>query len=93
VTAQDALRIGLANRVFPRASLLEQAVKTAQRIAERGPVAIALCRRLMLNTQDMDLSRANAAEQNAFGVVVSSDDAQEGMAAFMAKRPPQFKGR
>jgi enoyl-CoA hydratase len=93
IPAPEALRVGLVNRVFPRADLLENAVQTAQRIAERGPVAVSLARRLLLNTQDMDLARANAAEQNAFGVVVSSEDAQEGMVAFQAKRPPQFKGR
>jgi len=93
INAQDALRIGLANRVFPRATLVEEALKTATRIADKGPVAVRLAREVMLATQDMDLARANTLEAGHFGLSGSTADAQEGMAAFLEKRPPRFSGR
>jgi enoyl-CoA hydratase len=92
ISAQEALRIGLCNRVFPRAALLDEAVKTAQKMASRGPAAVRTARHVILATQDQDLARANALEAQAFGLVASSLDAQEGMTAFVDKRAAAFKG-
>ncbi|MBI5495152.1 MAG: enoyl-CoA hydratase/isomerase family protein [Deltaproteobacteria bacterium] len=93
ISAAEALRIGLCNRVVPRAQLLEGALKTAQRIADRGPCAVRAARDVLLQTQDLDLVRANAFEMTAFGLVSASADSQEGMTAFVEKRPAKFQGK
>ncbi|MEW5850821.1 MAG: enoyl-CoA hydratase-related protein [Myxococcota bacterium] len=93
IPASEALRIGLVNKTFPRASLLDEANKTATKIAEKGPVAVTLARQVILNTEDLDLARANALEQQAFGLAASSTDSQEGMTAFLEKRPAKFTGK
>jgi len=93
LTADEALRIGLANRVFEPEELVEKALAMGETIAKKGPVAVALAKRVMQQGQDADLSVANALEQNAFGLVFASEDRHEGMAAFLEKRAPVFKGR
>jgi enoyl-CoA hydratase len=91
--ADDALRIGLANRVFEPEELLPKSIEIAESIATRGPVAVALAKRVMQQGQDADIHTANALEQNAFGLAFASDDRVEGMSAFLEKRDPKFEGR
>ena len=93
IMAPEALRIGLCNRVFPKAQLLDEAVKTATKMAEKGPMAIQLARNVLRTTADLDLVAANAAEQHAFGLAASTADAQEGMGAFLEKRAAKFAGK
>jgi enoyl-CoA hydratase len=87
-------RIGLVNRTYedPEA-LLAAALEAAAKIAEKGPVAVALAKRVMQEGQDADVRTAHALEQHAFGVVFASDDRGEGMDAFLEKRPAKFAGR
>ncbi len=91
--ADEALRIGLANRVFEPEELMPAAIAMGETMASKGPVAVALAKRVMQQGQDADLPTANALEQNAFGLVFASDDRSEGMAAFLEKRDPAFTGR
>jgi enoyl-CoA hydratase len=93
IDAETALRIGLANRLFEPDALLDAALAAAARIAERGPAAVALAKRVMQEGQDADLRVAHALEQQAFGLVFASEDRAEGMDAFLEKRPPRFQGR
>jgi enoyl-CoA hydratase len=92
IDADTALRIGLANRVFPVGDLLEAAVKCGASIAEKGPLAVAAAKRLMIEGQDADVRVAHAMEQSAFGLAFASEDRAEGMRAFLEKRPPAFRG-
>jgi enoyl-CoA hydratase len=87
-------RIGLVNRAFedPEA-LLAAAIAAGEKIAEKGPVAIALAKRVMQEGQDADVRTAHALEQQAFGLSFASADRTEGMDAFLAKRPAKFEGR
>jgi len=91
--ADEVLRIGLANRVVPHDDLLATALQTAESIAAKGPVAVALAKRVIEQGQDADVRTAHAIEQNAFGLVFGTDDHAEGMDAFLEKRDPKFSRR
>ena len=93
IDAETALRIGLVNRVFPPEELVDAAVAAGAAIAERGPLAVAMAKRVMQEGQDADVRVAHRLEQTAFGVVAASEDRDEGMDAFLGKRDPAFKGR
>jgi enoyl-CoA hydratase len=93
VGADDALRIGLVNRVVPQAELLAEVKKLAATIGSKGPVAVSLVKQLLAQGSDADLRTANAMEAQAFGVVFSTADKVEGVAAFLEKRKAAFPGR
>ena len=93
IDAATALRIGLANRIFPPEELVAAAVAAGEGIARKGPLAVALAKRVIQEGQDADLRTAHALEQSAFGLVSASHDRSEGMDAFLAKRDPKFEGR
>ena len=93
IDAETALRIGLANRVFEPEALVDAAVAAGETIAKKGPIAVALAKRVMQEGQGADLHVANALEQQAFGLVFASADRAEGMDAFLERRDPRFEGR
>jgi len=93
LTAEEALRIGLVNRVFEPEALLPRAIAAGETIAAKGPVAVALAKRVIQEGQDAELRQAHALEQQAFGLVFASEDRAEGMDAFLEKRDPVFSGR
>jgi enoyl-CoA hydratase len=93
IKADEAARIGLANRVCEPEELMEVAIGAGQAIAERGPVAIRTAKLVMQQGQDADVRTAHALEQQAFGLVFATDDRIEGTTAFVEKRDPTFKGR
>jgi enoyl-CoA hydratase len=93
IDAETAQRIGLANRVFEPDALVDAAVAAGEKIASKGPVAVALAKRVLHEAQDADTRVAHALEQQAFGLVFASEDRGEGMDAFLDKRPPAFRGR
>ncbi len=93
VKADEALRIGLVNRVHPQAALLPEVKKLAATMADKGPLAVAAVKRLLREGEGAGLRVANALEQSAFGLVFSSEDKQVGVAAFLDKSKPSFPGR
>jgi enoyl-CoA hydratase/carnithine racemase len=93
IKADIALRIGLVNRLFEPDALLAAAMEAAEAIAEKGPVAIAAAKRVILQGQDADSRTAHALEQAAFGVISAGAERVEGMDAFLEKRDPSFKDR
>jgi enoyl-CoA hydratase len=93
IDAATALRIGLANRVYAPEDLLGAALKCGEGIARKGPVAVAAAKRVMQEGQGADVRVAHALEQASFAAVTASDDRNEGMAAFLEKREPKFRGR
>jgi enoyl-CoA hydratase len=93
ITAEEAARIGLVNRVHSPEELMDAALGAGQAIAERGPVAIRIAKRVMQQGQDADVRTAHALEQQAFGLVFATQDRVEGTTAFVEKRDPDFKGR
>ena len=93
IDADQAARIGLVNRVCPPEALLDAALEAGEAIAAVGPLAVAAAKRVLQHGQDADSRAADALEQEAFAAAFASDDRAEGMAAFLAKRAPAFKGR
>jgi len=90
--AQAALRIGLVNAVVPHAELAGKTLDVAKAIAAVGPLAVSACKRVLLRGADVPLTDANALETKAFAELFATGDQREGMAAFLAKRPPVFRG-
>jgi enoyl-CoA hydratase len=89
VDAEEALRIGLVNAVFAPEELLEKTLELARTLAEKSPLVLAAAKQAMNRTLYGDLG----AEAGAFAGLFGSHDQQEGMAAFIEKRPPRFEGR
>jgi enoyl-CoA hydratase len=92
ISAQRAEQIGLVNAVVGEGEALAAATDMAQRIAQRGPVAVREAKRLIARAGDLDLDGGLAAELDASDRVFASDDMLEGARAFFAKRPPDFPG-
>jgi enoyl-CoA hydratase len=92
ISAQRAEQIGLVNAVVDEGEALAAATDMAQRIAQRGPVAVREAKRLIERAGDLDLDAGLAAELDASDRVFASDDMLEGARAFFAKRPPEFPG-
>ena len=95
VPAADALRIGLIDALWPHAELRAGVVALAKRIAANGPLAVAEAKRLVHQGQSTTLEAGLALEQRSFGLLFSTADRREGMAAFTSKprRTPEFKGQ
>lgn len=90
--ATRALAIGLINRVCPPEELMEETRNLARTIMSKGPVAIELAKKSIETGFDLDLSKALLVERSLFAQCFDTEDQKEGMAAFMDKREPEFKG-
>jgi enoyl-CoA hydratase len=93
ISADEAVSIRLANRVFEPEALLPAAIAAGEAVAARGPVATRLAKEVMQQGQDADVRTAHALEQRAFGLSFASEDRVEGTTAFVEKREPVFRGR
>ena len=93
ISAEEALRLGLANRVVSHERLAEEAANLAAELAGRAPVALAQAKRATAVAADADLETGCRFETEAFGVTFATEDRVEGLKAFLEKRPPAWKGR
>ncbi len=93
IDAAEALRLGLVARVVPDELLVEDALALAAVIAAKSPVALRLGKEAVNAAFEMSLTDALAHERKLFYLLFASDDQKEGMAAFLEKRAPDFKGR
>jgi enoyl-CoA hydratase len=93
LTAQEALTAGLVARVVPREAWLEAAKAVARAIAEKGPVAVRLAKESVDRAFEVPLSAGVEAERRSFALARASEDADEGLQAFVEKRKPEFRGR
>ena len=84
--------MGLANHVYPVEKLMEEALAMARSIASKGPVAVRLAKEAIQRGQDLDLDNACVLENDIFAVLFATADQKEGMAAFVEKRSPKFRG-
>ncbi len=92
VGAADALRIGLVSRVFPAAELKAGTEKLARTLLSRGPLALRQALTAVHQGLEMPLEQGLQFEAALFGLLAATEDMKEGMAAFLEKRPAQFKG-
>ncbi|MFT5698641.1 MAG: enoyl-CoA hydratase [Desulforhopalus sp.] len=92
IDCNEALRIGLVNRIFSQEDLLVACRKIADTICMKGPVAVRLCKEAVNNGIEMDLTRGCSYEADLFALCFASDEQKEGMTAFLEKRAPKFEG-
>jgi enoyl-CoA hydratase len=90
--AAEAERAGLTSRTIELDNLLPCALKVARRIAERPPAGVRLAKQAVDTAAEAPLSAGLAAERRAFALAFATDDAREGMTAFIEKRPPRWRG-
>jgi enoyl-CoA hydratase/carnithine racemase len=93
VGAEEALRIGLVNKICALDELLDEARKMAGMICETGPVAIEQAKYAINYGMETDLHTGLAIESNAYWVCIPTEDRLEGLAAFREKRKPVYKGK
>ena len=92
ITADEAHRIGLVNRVVPAAQLMSEVRVLASEIAAKAPIAVRSILEAVHDGLEMPLAQAAAYEALGFGLVASTEDMREGTRAFLEKRKPVFKG-
>jgi enoyl-CoA hydratase len=93
ISAAEAWRLGLVNRVVPAAELMNEAKKMAAALAAKPPVAIRYILEAVHKGLEMPFPQAQVFEATLFGLVASTEDMREGTTAFLEKRKAEFKGR
>ena len=93
LSAEEAFRFGLVNKIAPVAEYLDEAINLAKELANRAPVAIRLAKEAVNNSFETPLSDGISAERRAFYLLFSTEDQKEGMEAFLNKRKPDWKGK
>jgi enoyl-CoA hydratase len=93
IDAREAHRIGLVNRVVPRADLMTTTLELAQTIGQRAPLSLQAIKSAVGYGMDHALEDGLAFERARFAALRDSEDRKEGIAAFLEKREPHFAGR
>ncbi len=93
IDAQEALKIGLVNKICEQKDLLGECQKMADLICETGPIAIEQAKFAINQGMETDIQTGLAIESNAYWVCSPTEDRLEGLAAFKEKRKPVYKGR
>ena len=93
ISAEEALSAGLVNRIVPVELMMDETLKLAREIAKQSPVAVKLAKEAVNNAFNSTLDEGLLSERKHFYLTFASEDQKEGMAAFVEKRTPDFKGR
>lgn len=93
ISAEEALRIGLVNKVFSQADLVTKTLELAEKISSKGQQAIRFALKAVKATDNISLTEGLAYEASLFALVCGTEDFKEGTAAFLEKRKPAFKNR
>lgn len=92
VNAEELLQRGIVSRIHPVVELIDKAVSLAEDVAANSPLAVAAAKRLIRSAAETPLEDGLTAEQQVLSRLFSTADAQEGISAFLEKRPPRFVG-
>ena len=93
IDAAEAYRIGLVNHVYEPEALMEEAMKMAEKIASKAPIAVKNSKEAINRGIQTDMDSAVAIEAYLFGLCFASEDQKEGMAAFFEKRKANFQNK
>jgi enoyl-CoA hydratase len=93
LTAQEAYQFGLVNRVVPVSDYLDEALKLANEIASRAPLAVRAAKKMINASFESSLTNGLAEEKQAFYNLFNTEDQKEGMKAFVEKRKPKWTGK
>jgi enoyl-CoA hydratase len=93
ISAEEAFRIGLVNKIVPVESLMDEAKKIASEIASKPPISVRAAKEAIARAQDTTLEVGLEFERRAFYLLFATEDGKEGMKAFLEKRKPVFKGK
>jgi enoyl-CoA hydratase len=93
ISADEAFRMGLVNKVVPAAELMAAVMKTADSIISKAPIAIGVAKKSINQGWDMDIDSAQTNEAKIFAELFTTEDVHEGTKAFIEKRKAQFKGQ
>ncbi len=93
ISAEEAMRIGLVNKIFSQADLVTKTLELAEKISSKGQQAIRFALKAVKATDNISLTEGLAYEASLFALVCGTEDFKEGTAAFLEKRKPAFKNR
>lgn len=93
ITADEAQKAGLVNKVVPVEFYLEEAQKLAREISDKPPIAVRLAKEAILKSFDTTIEMGLEYERKNFYLLFATDDMREGMSAFIEKRKPEWKGK
>jgi enoyl-CoA hydratase len=93
IDAETAYKFGLVNHVYPADQLKAETMKLADKIAEKAPIALQLCKEAVKFASRSNLDEGLRREVDLFSICFSTEDKVEGVSAFLEKRKPQFKGK
>jgi enoyl-CoA hydratase/carnithine racemase len=93
IDADEAYRIGLVNKVVPPEQLADETLALASKLAQKSPLALQLGKKSFYKMQDLEYEKAFELVNNHFAMLCSSEDAHEGVDAFLNKRTPEWKMR
>lgn len=91
--AATAFRMGLVSEVVPKGAALDRGRAVARRFSEKSPIVMKIGRDAFMRAVDADYRRAIEHAAESFALVATTQDCQEGLDAFVAKRPPRYRGR
>ena len=93
ISAEEAFNLGLVNRVVPEELYLQETLKLAKDIADKSPIAVQMAKESVNKAFETPLQEGLFFERKNFYMLFASEDQKEGMAAFIEKRQPEFKGK